>query len=1664
MSIKDFDKDTLSGNNDLSNIDLAKEFPLASETDASGNYIANIANKQNTSLGEFYRGGQTTIPQSQNIVTSTRVTTGEGLTLSEIDPTRGPIPTRTNAPQHSFEQGFNSIPIELTYSTDNQYDDITSPDQFPGVLQHLPKNVIYRDTTHNAPEYTAVAAWQSAGWAWDTASPGVTSLPFANPAGFTISAGGLPFIRDGVTAIGSEGVVFIDGAVSSQSATIEGHTLFKVGYGGVLSGDTKRNPSGNTATWNSGNKNNNYMEFGFAGGGSVFSQPPETLEQYLPSPLPDFLTIFDDHGGEEVFRFDDATQDYFENTSFYPFGASNNVTSYIWPNLTDEFMERFTLANNNNKPPVITYTAKQDENLVEKVYSNKEIKAPNSSHSGATPGPNDRLQFGSAIAVSDEGDTMVVGAGGNPSSTALGGNNIAGRIHIYERGGANSDFVRVKTLTDPSFSSNKNTGFGGRLDEMSQGLEDIRDLTATPIAISGDYIMVGASGDSNGGKVHIYRKISGTWTFSQTLVSATGTHGLGNQFHPNGIQFGESVAAHGIYLVVGSRNYKYTGRVFVYKRTGTTYALFQTIVAPFGEGTASATYNRPGTSGGEYPGHPSIASGTPYNYWNGNRGFGYSIDISGDYIAISAPGTDHQTSPVGRIKFEDDRDLNENGTRYLQSIRGSVYVYKLNAGNTGFALQQTLNLPSSEYQGIKKIYDDLKQNSGYIEDLGGWATSATTPRRPRTLVNNTSPEHRVVSELLDRCLPDVYGLKVQIRCDQTYINSESPSSKGVVFIGRNDYNIKVPEVENTMSDGHGHGGPYPSTIPVQPLANGYIGGGFFPGAGSIDVWTLDSAETEWTRQDKIVSKLETEEINFLKNLGTIGLMTTIKTVVPMSGADEGSARRQFGYNFDVSPNAQYLTAVKLSDENKAFYVNEYPLLSDIGRIPIARRNTPGGGYSSSPNYPHINYTEYNRVTENSALAEELNIWGQPITATSGTSIVDKQNSGEPLNVFHSIASSNVSHFRSPPPEVFRFKDILEDSNSRTTSSDPYNSGAVWSSLGNVGQPKYDPIEFIELNKQATHEILPQWVSSFAGNYTLSKPISKHIASDNNGNDVTGKLPGLGTNALVIRSFQSDDHIIYACPNTGESRATGQFLQQRPSMNSGIFISNDDLQNQQNAVYEFKESVESSNQLNEIKTDNFYGTSNSGLTTAFTVGSKSSTYASTANHPELLNQPYNAYSYGGWGGIGGYYGYAYFESYRDIPEQNRTYSSGQLTYYGFDAGDAKGSYYKNYDQGTLTAWGRTQDLGNNGTYNARYSFLIYSHYRYELGATSQPYLYVGVEDTEINRAGLNVNAYGRVTYSLNAGDFFNINGVIYNVTGVQGRGGPDALNGGHPENPIQYYKIQVDKNIDYSGSNATRPLPGERVYVSRPTESVTNVAGADMWGRLPPPGATLISNQPEQVYNNTINPEYGRPVGKFQDKSTNAFLDNDRNPMTSTVRDVTEKFDTTDSIGALNSTSFIDASGKTQTIVMLIEVVHSSAIDKRNVIPDDFPFVQARGRSGPKGEWFINDGARTYFNNFAPEVTAERAEAEKTAWTGITLSLAGIKVENSDNTFKEITITKGGNSVTLLRSNAVYNSRFNGSSHWTWPEPTPRKRQAGHTGHANYQSILNSTGTATLKIK
>ena len=1623
MAIKDFDKNNVQHiKNELSNIDLAKEFTLPSEVDGAGNYQNQLVNLQNTSLREFYRGGATAIANQQNSALS-RVSVSSGLVTKDLE--RGPIPTFSSDPLITLEQSFNAIPLDLTFSTANQYDDVTSPDPSPGLLQSIPRSVIYRDVSHAAANKLKTEPWNTAGWGWDAATPGESTGEFANPAGFIIVGGlnvatGLPFVRDGVNAVdnGLTTRYRLDGSdefIIGQDWYLPNHTIFKTGYGGVLTDDIKRNPSGNTATWHSGNRNNNYMEFGFSGGGSIFTQPAATGEQFFPKPLPDFLTIFDDHGGEEVFRFDDATLDFFEDTNFFPFGRTNNITSYIWPNLSDEFMERFTLANNNNKPPVITYTAKADENFVKKVYNNKEIKAPNSTHSGATPGPGDGLQFGSAMAISDDGNTMVVGAGGNDSNFSTGGDNIAGRIHIYERGGPDNEFLRVKTLTDPSFASKKNTGFGGRPDKydvISQSrpnINETRDLVTTPIAISGDYIFVGASNDASGGKVHVYRKISGTWTFSQTLVSATATHGAGNGSHPLEIAFGESVAAHGIYLIIGSRNYKYTGRVFVYKRSGTTYSLFQTMVAPFGEGasfTYSNYYKNIPVHGGKYQQHDKLASGSRWNTGNGNRGFGYSVDISGNYIAVSAPGVDHQT--IAPASF----DRNENNTRYLYSIRGSVYVYKLNSGQTEFELQQTLNLPASEHDGMRKIYNDLADNKSYEETINindGYIGQPPT-RIVQTLNDNSSYSKDFMSDLLYASLPDVYGLKVQIRCDTNYLDADSPSEKGVLFINRNDYNIRVNDVLSTYSSGDTFNAA--DDRPAQSLANGYVGGGFFPAAGSIDMWTLDSSETTWTRGNKIVSPLEPEEINFIKNLGTIGLTgpkydnseTGINKAVPnIGGSDFPNARRQFGYNFDVTPDAKYLTAIKLSDENKSFFVvdpstaNQTIDSGTTGFVPRASRNP-------EPGAPKGFLQDFYDLASDALLGK--NVYGQPITGQFGS------RAATPNLLQHSISPTQVSYFRSPTPEVFQFTNLLEDDLLSTQ----------WIKLGSTGKVSRDVFSFMDNElRPAAFRTGPQAQSSFGGNYKLNGDVYKHIASDN-GEDTVGMLPGLGGQSLSIR-----DGKIYAAINTGESESTRSFP----------YVSITTANSQENAIYEFNQVNGIIEKIpNEIKIDNFYSSGKSGLKTSFTVGSKTSSYTSSVDHP-ALNYVY------------GYFG-SYGPGYANRYPLDQTFAEGELQYYGFDAGAAQGSYYKNYDQSTLTAWGRTEDA-IGGVVDKRITFTVYSNTA--LQPAPEPYFYLEISDVPSNdirvteyfnnpnyltdRRGQQVPTYNRVN-----GDYIDFKSEKYEILSIN-------LQNINPVTGLRRWKVRVDKDVDYTRSS-TIPNFGETIYIRRPTEQ-TIAAGYDNYGRLAPPGATTIRNDYgiRDWYNNSANfnynAYYGNRPGRFEDTDINKF-----GYSPGTVRDVKELFSTTGGIGSGLST-FVDNNGTTQTIVMLMEVVHGNGTDNRDKI-DDFPFIQARGKSGPKGEWTAGLGNLD-----------QRDAAEKYAWTGITLSLAGIMIDNTDNTFRELKISMNGADVILLRSDAIYNPRFNGSSHWTWPEPSPRKKQPGHTVHASYVSVLNTTGTATIEI-
>lgn len=131
------------------------------------------------------------------------------------------------------------------------------------------------------------------------------------------------------------------------------------------------------------------------------------------------------------------------------------------------------------------------------------------------------------------------------------------------------------------------------------------------VAISGDYMVVGKAGEGFNanypGTALVYIRSGTTWALQQTLTPSNST---------NGDNFGYSVDIDGDYIVVGSYignttgSATHKGGATVFARSGTTW-------------TEEAIFN----------GQTLSISGT-YHY------FGYDVGISGDTIIVGAPGVD----------------------------------------------------------------------------------------------------------------------------------------------------------------------------------------------------------------------------------------------------------------------------------------------------------------------------------------------------------------------------------------------------------------------------------------------------------------------------------------------------------------------------------------------------------------------------------------------------------------------------------------------------------------------------------------------------------------------------------------------------------------------------------------------------------------------------------------------------------------------------------------------------------------------------------------------------------------------------------------------------------------------------------------------------------------
>ena len=216
--------------------------------------------------------------------------------------------------------------------------------------------------------------------------------------------------------------------------------------------------------------------------------------------------------------------------------------------------------------------------------------------------------FGQAVAI--DGDYMVVGA---PGYDQPGANN-AGAAYVFQRNPVNHNaWIQVAKINPPVVN-----GSGG-------------DAFGSGVALQGDTLLIGApngnlSGAPRSGRVFVFKRgaTPGAWALSQTLVAADNrVSGLINDFE----YYGAAVAIDGNTVIIGAHGANYSGNSSQWN---------------FG---AAYIYTRPSAAG-------SFTELKRLDQFDGTEakaysGFGYSVDVSGDRIAV---GIYAPNPPFGGLK------------------------------------------------------------------------------------------------------------------------------------------------------------------------------------------------------------------------------------------------------------------------------------------------------------------------------------------------------------------------------------------------------------------------------------------------------------------------------------------------------------------------------------------------------------------------------------------------------------------------------------------------------------------------------------------------------------------------------------------------------------------------------------------------------------------------------------------------------------------------------------------------------------------------------------------------------------------------------------------------------------------------------------------------------
>jgi hypothetical protein len=316
--------------------------------------------------------------------------------------------------------------------------------------------------------------------------------------------------------------------------------------------------------------------------------------------------------------------------------------------------------------------------------------------------------FGFSVAIS--GNYAVVGAHQQGYDSAGGETKTkAGAAYVFERtnGGV---WGYIKKLTPPNMDSARvaSDGFG------------------RSVAISGDYIAVGAAGNngaeaqdwdsaggnykSNAGAVYIFERQNGNWGYVKKLTPPNV-----DSARVAGDLFGGSVGISGNYLIVGAINQDYdstggnpisnAGAAYIFERRNGEWGYAKKLSSPANR-AASDLYAYSVAISGDYAivGAPQQDYDSVENNYKSNAGAAYmyervngvwglakkitppntdSARVAGDLLGYKV-AIDGTTALVGAF----GQDYDSIGTT-LRSSAGAAYVFERNSGEWGYIKKLT---------------------------------------------------------------------------------------------------------------------------------------------------------------------------------------------------------------------------------------------------------------------------------------------------------------------------------------------------------------------------------------------------------------------------------------------------------------------------------------------------------------------------------------------------------------------------------------------------------------------------------------------------------------------------------------------------------------------------------------------------------------------------------------------------------------------------------------------------------------------------------------------------------------------------------------------------------------------------------------------------------------